>query len=703
MTSGLITWLQTNGFGFKGNNTSDNYGVYGTKGNSSTTNNPGGRNNSTTVVDHSGRFWLFGGYGKGPAGDPGVLNDLWQYNPATNNWIWISGDNFADGAGNYGTQGIPGIFNIPAARAGSVSWVDGLDNFWIFGGLDSLNSSSISYFNDLWEYNLINNSWTWMKGDSIVNAAGSPGVKGTSSLNNNPMAKGNGVSWIDNSGSLWMYGGTGINWWGNLNDLWKYDLNANEWTWIKGETSFSDPGVFGLKGVADNKNLPGAREDAVSWTDTSGNLWLFGGRVIHQVDLYSLNDLWKYEPAVNQWIWMKGDSIPNGRGLYVGPADATQPGARRGSVTWTDNLGNLWLFGGEHYDRNTLTFTLFNDLWKYDPGTNNWTWIAGDSTGNGPGIYGTKGVGTSFTKPGARGGSVSWKDSDGNLWLFGGWSGTSGNSDVNLNDLWKYDISANTWTWVNGDNIADQDGDYGSLGVPSASNKPGARCNGVSWSDSTGKLWLFGGDHVIGGNNLLFDDLWKYDPLTNKWTWISGDNITDANGYYTVTGEYSHSNKPGARAGSVVWKDIYGHVFLLGGYGNSTSEYGWLNDFWEYDPSTNEWAFLNNDSTYASSTVNKPGSRYFGVSWADPFGDFWFFGGFGLGTSGIGFLNDLWKIYSGNTYKFVGTGYWSDAGQWENNLVAPTTIAPGMFVTIDHLLPGECINEGQLLYNMEEG
>jgi hypothetical protein len=37
-----------------------------------------------------------------------------------------------------------------------------------------------------------------------------------------------------------------------------------------------------------------------------------------------------------------------------------------------------------------------------------------------PGVYGTKGIGTTSTTPSARHGASSWTDSDGNLWLFGG-------------------------------------------------------------------------------------------------------------------------------------------------------------------------------------------------------------------------------------------------------------------------------------------
>lgn len=62
-----------------------------------------------------------------------------------------------------------------------------------------------------------------------------------------------------------------------------------------------------------------------------------------------------------------------------------------------------------------------------------------------------------------------------------------------LNDLWKYHPLPNEWTWVSGSNLSGQSGTYGSRGIPSASNTPGARANSVTWVDSIGNLWLFGG------------------------------------------------------------------------------------------------------------------------------------------------------------------------------------------------------------------
>src|SRR5205823_8268010 len=100
----------------------------------------------------------------------------------------------------------------------------------------------------------------------------------------------------------------------------------------------------------------------------------------------------------------------------------------------TDVSGNLWLFGGGG------SYDIWNTLWKYEFSSGNWTWMKGSNLPQ-LGTYGTQGVAAPSNTPGSRNGSVSWIDSSGNLWLFGG-SGYGATSECLLNDLWKYDISS---------------------------------------------------------------------------------------------------------------------------------------------------------------------------------------------------------------------------------------------------------------------
>ena len=108
---------------------------------------------------------------------------------------------------------------------------------------------------------------------------------------------------------------------------------------------------------------------------------------------------------------------------------------------------------------------------------------------------------------------------------------------------------------------------YGTNGVPAAGNVPGARSGSVSWIDSAGDLWLFGGEAENNGVFHQYNDLWRYSPGIGLWTWVSGANTSDAQGVYGTQGMTAAGNAPGARSGSVSWIDGAGNLWLFGGYG----------------------------------------------------------------------------------------------------------------------------------------
>src|SRR5690606_19716155 len=131
--------------------------------------------------------------------------------------------------------------------------------------------------------------------------------------------------------------------------------------------------------------------------------------------------------------------------------------------------------------------------WKYDTDENSWIWIKGPNVINQSGNYGTKGVSAPSNSPGGRNQSVTWTDTNGTLWMFGG-SGYDASGTIGmLNDLWKFDLSSGNWTWVHGGNTVDAFGTYGSMGVPAAGNTPGGRRVAVGWVDDANNLWLFSG------------------------------------------------------------------------------------------------------------------------------------------------------------------------------------------------------------------
>jgi len=480
----------------------------------------------------------------------------------TGEWNWVGGSNIAGALAVPGTLGVAAPGNTPGAMSGETSWTDGSGNLWLFGGG--------GFGNALWEFSPSTNEWT------LVNGGGQAvyGTKGVPAAANVPPGRPGAASWIDSSGKLWLFGGfdyadTDDNYY-YFNDLWNYNPATKEWTWVNGPNSWQDQGVTGTPGIPDPANVPSGREFAVSWIDNSGNLWLFGGYGRSGYYYYlTFSDLWKYNPATNEWTWESGTSQINGGGTAVygtqgAPAVGNVPGARAGAVSWTDGGGNFWLFGGS--GNGGAPTQDFNDLWKLNSTNQMWTWVSGANTVNQPGVYGIQGIPSVGNLPGARQSAVSWIDSSGNFWLFGGFGIDSTGKTGNLNDLWMFNPTNKTWTWVSGSNTVPANGVisgvYGTQGIPAPANVPGARNSAVSWGDKNGNLWLFGGygfdstgTYGYGGGYL--NDLWEFRQFTGTLSSITVGPANTAilagrSQQFTATGTYSDSSTQNL-TGTVVW------------------------------------------------------------------------------------------------------------------------------------------------------
>jgi N-acetylneuraminic acid mutarotase len=444
-------------------------GVYGTQGQPSAANIPGGRLGAVSWTDKGGNFWLFGGAGLDSAETFGFLNDLWEFDPSTKEWAWVSGSNtiaaFNGGqSGIYGQQGTPAATNTPGGRSGALGWTDANGNLWLFGGAGFDAAGTNGNLNDLWEFIPSTREWTWMGGSSNLDVngtvAGVYGTLGSLTAGSIPGSRNFGVAWTSKDGSLWLFGGYGGSTpgqFGPLNDLWRYVPSTNQWAWMGGSSTTEQPGVYGQLSTPAPGNVPGAREGAGAWVDNDGNFWLFGGTgfaLVGSVDAEGdLDDLWKFDLMTAEWAWMSGsNSLPpscaaggicNWPGVYgtLGTAAAgNTSGSRASTVTWTNQDGTLWLFGGNGSDANNVGGFL-NDFWKFDPVASEWTWMGGSSTvgagGATPGVYGTLGSAAAGNLPGSRTEGVAWADTYGNFWLFGG-SGSDAQAVIGyLNDLWE--------------------------------------------------------------------------------------------------------------------------------------------------------------------------------------------------------------------------------------------------------------------------
>lgn len=460
----------------------------------------------------------------------GILASPIAGSAQANEWKWVAGPSVVPPQtlyqpAVYGAKGAFGPNYVPQGQHGAVTWVDKSGNFWLFEGIS------------LWQFNPTTGQWAWMGGGGGPNCPGnctqngSYGTKGVAEAGVYPGDRSGSASWTDSQGRFWLFGGDGYDYTptnlGLLNDLWMLDPSTGLWAWMGGDVQWTKA-VYGTKGQPDSANIPGARYGAASWTDKNGNFWLYGGQGLDanatsNSSLTYLNDLWMFDPNSKQWTWVWGDSTGTEAptfqtsGMQGVPASSNSPGSRWSSQTWAGQDGNLWLFSGGGA----------NDLWEYTPSTNMWTWVSGSTCMpdgpetwicGGDADYGTLGQPSAQTTPGVLQFGTTWTDKNGNLWLFGG--GPS--------DLWVFSPASRQWAWMGGNIVScnynstcTDSPSYGSLGVAAAGNTPGGRGGSAGWTDTSGNLWLFGGDIGVELNSsalepVSLNDVWEFSPSTTS-------------------------------------------------------------------------------------------------------------------------------------------------------------------------------------------
>ena len=414
--------------------------------------------------------------------------------------------------------------------------------------------------------------WTWMTGSDGFYEPGEFGTQGVPDPANTPPSLYGGVPWTDQQGNFWMFGGLGFN---VYNAMWRYDPVVNLWTWIHGPDNSGQPPEYGTLGVPSPTNIPGSRAyGCLSWVDSNNDLWLYGGYGIDDNGSYGvLADLWKYSIATNEWTWMAGSKLISAlpvHGTFQQPDPANTPGSRwETTANWIDADGNLWFYGG--WDGNSFPR---GDLWKYNVSTGEWAWMSGSPAIYTPPVWGTQGVPDPSNEPGARNCYSSFKDIDGNFWLFGGIKYTLSEF---LNDLWKFDLATLEWTWMSGTNIINSSGSAGAQCEDDESFAPTSRGeNRATWTDDCSNLWLFGGSSYTES----YSDLWVYRIDSNDWTFVSGSLNTGEFGVYGTQGVPDPANRPGSKDGAPSWRDTSGNLWVFGGYGI----FGIRNDLWKFTP-----------------------------------------------------------------------------------------------------------------------
>lgn len=246
---------------------------------------------------------------------------------------------------------------IPSSqgRTASMSFVL-KDRIYVVGGY---NSSSTP-MNQNWQYNPINDSWTQkasyplssiVSGNTfVINDLGYV-VTGKASTGNTTKVyayepnlnlwfpKNDFSGFARYTGSSFEINGVGYFGCGYnplTNDIWSYDSNTDSWTQVS--------------------SLPSsARQSAVSFS-LNGKGYLGLGSLTNHPQYTSLTDFWEYKPTFNSWT-----------------QKASYPGAGRWACT-VYTVGNEGYVGcGISYTLNVGPYTHYDDIWKYDPQSDSWS------------------------------------------------------------------------------------------------------------------------------------------------------------------------------------------------------------------------------------------------------------------------------------------------------------------------------------------
>ncbi|MFZ5553989.1 MAG: PKD domain-containing protein [Bacteroidota bacterium] len=381
--------------------------VFGTMGVPNAANTPGGdRYCSTPWVDQNGMFWYWGGENL-PAGT--MRNDLWTYNPATNEWTWYGGNGISAPPGVFGTMGVASATTWPGGKLhGSPGWIDQNNNLWVYG-------TESGWANDLWKYNIGTGQWTWMHGSGGTVTAPTYGTINVASPLNTPggFIEENTDPWVDANNNIWFF-----NWMDGV--MWMFDVSISQWIWKKGTPM--GPPVVGTLGVPAPANTPGAGSSNNStwctWQDSNGDFWMLRNCIIMFGPFQT--EVWKFDVTLEQWACMK---IISPVGMQFTTLCSEDPNNSPGMdsekrAVWVDDCNNMWRLDGNA--------SFGGEFWRYNPGTNAFALIAQYT---GAAVYGTQGTPSTLNHPAITEGQAWWQNQSG-FWLRDG----MGTSDV----LWLY-------------------------------------------------------------------------------------------------------------------------------------------------------------------------------------------------------------------------------------------------------------------------
>ena len=247
---------------------------------------------------------------------------------------------------------------------------------------------------------------------------------------------------------MWIFGGRDANW-ARLNDLQVFDLDTKLW-----------------HGILTNTTIPKRSEHTAALD--GHRMWIFGGHYYQGQDCIRLNDLHYFDIDAKLWQEVSASHAP---GLRDGHSAVM-------------NTHRMWVFRGcKSSPRGGGCNSWLNDLHYFDVRAMVWKTVKGQAPA-----------------PRAQHTAVVARKQ---MWIFGG-SGAQGR----LNDLQVFDLVTHTWREVR-----------------EAGEAPSRRDRHSAVLDAQ-RMWIFGGRDVNKGpSNSLVNDLHYFDLEVERWQEVNTTSI----------------------------------------------------------------------------------------------------------------------------------------------------------------------------------
>ena len=308
------------------------------------------------------------------------LADLWRFDVTTKQWAYLAGSTLSVSSIIYGsypsTVGAGGPRFYPGGRTQcSLSLDADRKKLYLFGGKGRGDKVAVTYFNEIWEFDIPSLTWYWLGGSKTSSLAGT--YSGATTLA--PGGRQGHISFFDPaSKSMFVFGGYGY---GDsttgmlcvcvcvcslivqafyLNDVWSFTMKDStpKWTWFAGpstEAEFKYKVTYGSQGVESTGSTPSGRfNSAFHFNQTTRMLHVFGGygyQLNSYAYRYTLGDVWRFSVTTRRWTFIGNFKTTNTIGT-IGALGVESAGNRLGSFKGASMVelgGRLYTFGGDGY------------------------------------------------------------------------------------------------------------------------------------------------------------------------------------------------------------------------------------------------------------------------------------------------------------------------------------------------------------------